>query len=159
MHTARHPKGKLTHSALAIAANDLPAARQLNQCAAITSHHYCSRCRCFHKDTHFRTDIDSPDWEPKDVSVLQKAAEAWQMAATVDEQTKLFQANGIHWTELWHFPYWDPTQMLVVNSMHCLLEGLAQYQFKEVLGLTDIATKVPLEPVASFQFKFAKPDD
>ncbi|KDR78693.1 hypothetical protein GALMADRAFT_18818, partial [Galerina marginata CBS 339.88] len=132
--TAQHPEGLIATWAMAAAVNDLPAARQFSQCAGHSSHHYCSRCSCYGKDKHHRVDVEHKDWEPKDVDDLRQKAEAWRTAPTRKIQEDLFSKNGLRWTELWRLPYWDPTKMLVVDSMHCLLEGLAQYHFRYVLG-------------------------
>jgi hypothetical protein len=156
--TARHSKGRTSRSAAAIFVNDLPAARQVNQSAAHTSHHYCTRCHCYHKETLCRTDITSPDWQPKDVDDLRAQAEAWRTAQTIKDQENLFKMNGLRWSELWRLPYWDPPHMLAVDSMHCLLEGLVQYHFREVLGLTETAANARLEIIKPFEFKFALPD-
>jgi hypothetical protein len=157
--TARHSKGRTSRSAAAIFVNDLPAARQVNQSAAHSSHHYCTRCHCYHRDTLCRTDITSPDWQPKNVDDLRAEAEAWRTAETIKDQEKLFKANGLRWSELWRLPYWDPPRMLAVDSMHCLLEGLVQYHFREVLGLTETAAKVRPQIIKPFEFNFALPDD
>jgi len=60
---------------------------------------------------------------------------------TRKEQDNLFMMHGIHWSGLWHLPYWDPPRMLVVDLMHCLLEGLSQFHFQEVLKLTNAAVE------------------
>jgi len=127
IHTANHHDGRDTHSVVANAVCDLPAARKVNQSANHSSHFYCSHCDCFHKSTCGQTDFES--WHLQDCRVLHTHAEIWKNAATRKEQENIFTMHGIHWSELWHLPYWDPPRMLVVDSMHCLLEGLAQFHF------------------------------
>ena len=70
------------------------------------------------------------------------------------EQEAVHINHGIRWSVLWELPYWDPTRQLVVDSMHCLLEGLVQHHSREVLGLTDAAAAAPtpLEPAFSHDF-------
>ena len=51
--------------------------------------------------------------------------------------------------------------MLVVDPMHCLLEGLAQHHFRVVLGLCESAAAAPKsveDMVPPFQFQFSLPD-
>lgn len=157
--TAKHSTGRNTRSAIAIAVNDLPAARKVNQCAHHTSHHYCTRCNCFHLNTVGRTDTDADAWKPKICTSLRQQAEAWKTATELAAQEKIFKEYGVRWTELWRLPYWDPTQMLVVDSMHCLLEGLAQFHFREVLKLTDTSAKEK-DPIGNaFSFAFPFPDN
>src|ERR1700688_5065749 len=81
----------------------------------------------------------------------------WKAATTRDEQAKLFSKNGIRWTELWRLPYWNPTRMLVVDPMHCLLEGLAQFHFRNVLKLTTTDAEVKPAPVVAFEYVFPSP--
>ncbi|KAE9403270.1 hypothetical protein BT96DRAFT_756155, partial [Gymnopus androsaceus JB14] len=48
-------------------------------------------------------------------------------ADTLSEWKKIFKEHGVHWSSMWLLPYWDPTCMLVVYSMHCILKGLIHY--------------------------------
>jgi len=68
-------------------------------------------------------------WCLQDRSLLRKNAKAWKNVSTRKEQDDLFAAHGICWSELWRLPYWDPPRMLVVDLMHCLLEGLVKFHF------------------------------
>jgi len=47
--------------------------------------------------------------------------------------------------------------MLVVDSMHCLLEGLAQFHFQEVLKLTNAAAKYKPKVTNTFDYDFPSP--
>ena len=61
------------------------------------------------------------------------------------------------WTELWRLPYWNPPRMLVVDPMHCLLEGLAQFHFRKVLKLTTTDAEVKPAPAVAFEYVFPSP--
>lgn len=63
----------------------------------------------------------------------------------------------MRWTELWRLPYWNPTRMLVVDLMHCLLEGLAQFYFRKILKLTTNDTEAKPAPVVAFEYVFPSP--
>lgn len=52
------------------------------------------------------------------------------------EHEKLFKAHGVHYSELWHLSYWDPLWQLIVDLMHCILEGLVPYHICNLLSLT-----------------------
>ncbi|KAF8240954.1 hypothetical protein L208DRAFT_1143615, partial [Tricholoma matsutake] len=108
---------------------DLPGAWKVSQAAGISSHFYCTVCNCYHLTTLGRVDFDAADWTPKDTTELCCHAEEWKNVPTVKDQEKAFKLNGIQWSELWQLPYWNPPWQLVVDSMHCLLEGLAQFHF------------------------------
>ena len=41
----------------------------------------------------------------------------------------------VHWSELWWLPYWDPPHMLVIDTMHCMLEGLMHYHCHYILEI------------------------
>ncbi len=47
--------------------------------------------------------------------------------------------------------------MLVVDSMHCLLEGLSQFHFREVLKLTNAAAECKPKVVNAFTYDFPLP--
>jgi hypothetical protein len=47
--------------------------------------------------------------------------------------------------------------MLVVDSMHCLLEGLAQFQFREVLKLTNTVAETKPKILNAFEYDFPAP--
>ena len=157
--TARYAEGRVAKWALGPAVNDLPAARQFSQCAGHSSHHFCSRCSCYGRGTLHRVDVAHNDWMPKNAEDLRRKAEAWRTAPTHKDQENLFSTNGLRWTELWRLPYWDPAMMLVVDPMHCLLEGLAQHHFRVVLGLSESAAAKPMEDIVlPFQFQFPLPN-
>ena len=153
--TALHPTGRVTNCAIAAAVCDLPAARQAAQMASHNSHFYCSVCSCHHKSTIMRTDIQ--EWQPRDVNELCMHAEMWRDAETVDAQEECFSTYGVRWSELWRLPYWDPTRQLVVDYMHCLLEGLVQAHVREVLGLTTAVASQKETVIPAFHHKFMTP--
>ena len=155
--TPKHLGGRNTCSAIALSVNDLPAACQAAALASYSSHFYCSRCECYHVSTRGRTDVDS--WKTRDPAKMRRQAEAWRDATTSVEQTKLFQSNGVRWSELWRLPYWDPTQQLVVDTMHCILEGLAKYHSQHVLGLTSAGAAAKLDVPPPFSHPFHPPPD
>ena len=47
--------------------------------------------------------------------------------------------------------------MLVVDPMHCLLKGLAQFHFRNVLKLTTTNAEVKPTPVVAFESVFPSP--
>lgn len=71
--TAYYPTSQLTHSAVPLIVCDLPAACHLSSLAGVSSHFYCSACKCYHKSTYGRVDYEN--WEPHDSNELQRYAE------------------------------------------------------------------------------------
>lgn len=129
----------VTRSAMACIICDLPAAQKTAQLAAATSYFYYSACHCFHLNTLGRTDVHHPDWAFRDKDTLHQHAELYIEACSSAEHHWLFIKYGVQWSSLWQLPYWDPPWQLVVDVMHCLLEGLAQAHFREYLGFTMVA--------------------
>lgn len=157
--TANYPEGRMTRSAAILGVCDLPAARKVSQLAGHSSNHYCSRCSCHHLSTVNRTDIDSFDWLPKDREEVLEQAQKWKTAASAKEQEKYFTRYGVRWSELWRLPYWEPSRTLAVDVMHCGFEGCAQYQFRDVLGLTQSKAEEKSVVASSFDFDFKLPDE
>ncbi|KAG2341498.1 hypothetical protein BDR05DRAFT_976867 [Suillus weaverae] len=149
-HTALQAHGRVTRSAIACLVCDLPAARKATQLAGPTSHFYCTACHCFHKSTCGRTDVHSTDWVLRDKNEMCRLAELWKNASTSAERNKL--------------SYWDPSHQVVVDTMHCLLEGLAHDHFQEFLGLTADLAQRKTDSLPAFHHPFPdvnlhKPED
>ena len=157
--TANHPAGKDTQSAIALGLGDLPAARHLSALAGHSSHNYCTRCKCFHQNTLCRVNVHHPDWIPKDPNVQCRKAEGWKNAQIRIGQEKLFAVHGVRWSELWRLPYWDPAQMLIVDTMPYLLEGLAHYHFCNLLALTSVSANEKTPDIHAFSFDLPLPND
>jgi hypothetical protein len=147
--TGKSPSGRDVDLAIIISVNDLPAARKASGSAGVGSNHYCTVCNCFGIQTSDRTDCDHPDWSRRDIDVLRKQAYAWKNAQTQAERDKIFKEHGVRWSEFWRLPYWDPTRMLVIDGMHCVLGGLAHYHCHKVLHIdAEKAKKKERGPVA-----------
>ncbi|KAG1740903.1 hypothetical protein EDB19DRAFT_1908216 [Suillus lakei] len=71
------------------------------------------------------------------------------------ERETLFKAHGVRYSELWHLPYWDPSWQLVVDLMHCLLEGLVPHHTHNLLGLTSGSTASASAPL-TFSYDFGE---
>ena len=85
-------------------------------------------------------------------------AEQWKNATTTAEQENIFKAHGTRWSELWRLPYWDPSCQLIVDSMHCIFEGLIQHHFRDVLSLLPGEPKSRTGVIPAFTYKFIEPD-
>jgi hypothetical protein len=151
------PRGRDTRSAIAAVVCDLPGARKTSALASHNSYWYCSVCSCCHLST--RGCVNYQDWKLRNCNELRAAAEAWRNAATPIQQTKLFQANGVRWSELWRLPYWDPTRQLVVDPMHCLLLRLADHHVRDLLQLTSAAAMSADRALPAFRHEFELPEE
>ncbi|KIM52099.1 hypothetical protein SCLCIDRAFT_88235, partial [Scleroderma citrinum Foug A] len=131
LRTANHPGGRVTQSAIVLAVCDLPAVCHLAALAGTGSHFFCSACNCYHRANYGRTNFEK--WMSRDKDKLCQYAEQWRDAPTAAECERLFKAHGVRYSELWQLPYWDPSHQLVVDSMHCILEGLVQHHVHNLL--------------------------
>lgn len=138
--------GERVDIALLLSINDLPAARKVSGTAGVAAHIYCTVCNCRNRDTMYRTDFET--WTTRDVRSMRQHAEAWRDAETLAEREQIEKEHGVRWSEFWKLPYWDPTQMLVVDSMHCVLEGLVHYHCRYVLRLDSAEAKLTTQKAA-----------
>lgn len=169
--TASSPEGRVARTALAISANDLIAARKASGSSASTSHIFCPRCKvwetgeghgnlpCNWKDQYGRTDFNHPDWKPRDLDELRKLAEMVRDSTSYDKREEILMKYGLRWSEYWILPYWDPTRQLIVDGMHCLLEGLVKDHIRTALQLSFDTAAEPEGVPAAFEYDWPKLDD
>ncbi|HEV7736335.1 MAG TPA: hypothetical protein VGO47_03045 [Chlamydiales bacterium] len=74
-----------------------------------------------------------------------KQANQWQTCINEAERKSTFEKHGVRWTPLLRLPYWDPTQFVVVDSMHNLFLGLFKNHVMSILGI-DITLGTHEEP-------------
>lgn len=151
--------GRDVDVAFVLAVNDLPAARKIAGMAGHQSHFFCSVCNCKGIPTMYRTDFGHPDWQPRDPRLLREQAEAWRDATTLKERQEIYIKYGVRWSELWRLPYWNPSRMLVIDSMHCIFEGLAHYHNRYVLELDDEIARAVEKPEQAFNYTWLPYDD
>jgi hypothetical protein len=144
--------GRIVDIAFVLSVSDLPAARQLAGAAHHNAHIFCTCCECRGRDNVYRTDFEN--WKRRDPAELRRQAEAWRDAETLAEREMLYQQNGVRWSELWRLPYWDPTRMLAVDTMHCVLEGLVQYHCRRVLRLNIDDAELSEKSPAAYEYDF-----
>jgi hypothetical protein len=150
--TALHPNGRTTRSAIVAAVNDLPGARKVSAFAGIGSHFYCTVCECYDKTTLGRHDHNK--WKKHDNAEMRRHAERWKNASSSAERETIFQKHGIRWSEMWRIPYWDPSRQLVIDMMHCILEGLVEDHVRDNLALTTASAKARPQLLPAFTQNF-----
>ncbi|KAF5351480.1 hypothetical protein D9757_012880 [Collybiopsis confluens] len=138
--TADSKTGAVVEAAVLISLNDLPAARKVAGLQGHMSAFICSVCDIYGKDHIFNTDYEH--WTRRDVAELRKWAWAYRNAKTLSERQHIFNTYGVRWSSFWLLEYWDPTRMLVIDAMHCILEGLVHYHCRHVLRLDASAAKL-----------------
>ncbi|THU90390.1 hypothetical protein K435DRAFT_624220, partial [Dendrothele bispora CBS 962.96] len=100
--------------------------------------------------------INRSIWGRRDVNELRRLAEQYRDAQTLPQRRSLFKQHGVRWSSFWILEYWDPTKMLVIDVMHCILEGLVHYHCRHVLRLDASALKTMVDS-EDFQFAYDWP--
>jgi Transposase family tnp2 len=136
--TTKHTAGRLSRSVIAVAVNDLPAARKLAGRAGPTANQMCGLCWLMKSDI---ADFDWEKWRRRTFEEHKAAAEQWKNAETKVERDKIFKQHGVRWSELLRLPYWDPTRFIVIDGMHNLFLGLVQYHFRSLIVIDKQASK------------------
>ena len=140
-HTAEKRDNPTTfRSAILLSVNDLPAARKLAglQGTALLKF-ICSICPLAGKQSIFRCDHEA--WGRRDCREMKEMAFKWKESRSHRERVQISQTYGVEWSSLWLLDYWDPTRMLVIDSMHCVLEGVVHYHCRHLLRLSVSARK------------------
>lgn len=125
--------GAVVEAAIVLSVNDLPAARKVAGFHGHMSGFLCSVCKLRGRTHIFNT--DHGQWTPWNVDELRHWATAYKDARTLDERKNIFNEHGVRWSSFWLLDYWNPTRMLVIDAMHCILEGLVHYHCRHVLRL------------------------
>lgn len=82
-----------------------------------------------------------------------------QKNATMSKEWEyIFDLYDIHWSELWWLSYWDPSSQLVINTMHCLLEGLVANHVRNLLKLTSVKAVSKPKHTPAFHYNFQTVD-
>ena len=80
---------------------------------------------------------DCEVWKAHDIQAMHAATEEWHDVTSTVEQLQIFKGHGVQWLVLWHLPYWDSNQQLIVDSMHCLLKGLVKFHCLRTLQIQE----------------------
>lgn len=135
--TPLHPQGVRVRCAMVPVVCDLPAAHQIAGASLHTSGKPCLQCNISSSDMQ---NLDYHTWPFYDGETLKTLGRQWRDAATKELQVELLKKHGVRWSEFFRLPYWDPSQHVVVDSMHAFYLGLFQRHCREVWGL-DISAK------------------
>lgn len=153
--TALHLEGRVARAAIICEVCDLPGARHLGGLAPCNSHKFCSVCQL--SGLQNLGNCEKEKWQHRDATEIRRLATAWRDAPTLEAQNEIYKTHGVRWSELYRLPYYDPTRQLIVDSMHCILEGLIKEHFRMVLKLTTTDAKAKADTVPAFSHSFTYP--
>ena len=131
--TAVSESGAVVEVGILLSVNDLPAAHKIAGFPGVASNFICTVCQLRGKTGVFNT--NHAQWIPRNKDELHHWSTAYRDAQTLDARTDIFERYGVRWSSFWLLDYWDPTRMLVIDAMHCVLEGIVHYHCRHVLRL------------------------
>jgi hypothetical protein len=77
-------------------------------------------------------------WTSRPVRYMKMQSLSWKTVGTAVRQKSIWNIFGIRDSDLWRLPpTWDPVKQLVFDPMHCFLEGVVQFHFREVLHISE----------------------
>lgn len=146
--THEFPQGRIVRAVLGPLLCDLIAARQVAGHASHSSKNdLCTVCYA-----------STMNWERLNLPAFRtgkeqrEAAERWKNARSAEERDALFASAGVRYSELLRLPYWDPTKMVVVDSLHQLLLGIIQRFCRDVWGMNSSNPDTEgMEPIPSIR--------
>jgi len=150
--TANSELGVVVEAGIFLSVNDLPAARKAAGFMGTMSNFICTVCNLH--GTHHIFSCDHKNWPRRDISELRRWSEAYRDARTHSKRTAIVKNHGVRWSSFWLLEYWDPTRMLVIDAMHCILEGVVHYHCRHVLRLDASATQISAD---GFKYAFDWP--
>ncbi|KAH9814553.1 hypothetical protein DFH28DRAFT_894310 [Melampsora americana] len=96
--------------------------------------------RCTRKETEPSDNnhsLDYQTWTLRSHADHTRQANAWKDARTHNARKAVFDTCGVRWSCLNELQYWDPTKMVVVDTMHCI-SGILEYHFRRVWNLDEL---------------------
>ncbi len=151
--------GRLVRCAIVAVVCDLLAAKKIGGFAPCNQRNFCHICtnqlwsevpddsedrkrrhgrqrgrKCFKKIRVGYEDINMKSWTRRTNDKVRTEAARHRDADSPEQARAYYDASGIRWSELLRLPYFDPSRMIVVDSMHNLFLGLLKEHFRSILG-------------------------
>ncbi|KAJ3765622.1 hypothetical protein FB446DRAFT_654975 [Lentinula raphanica] len=160
-HQTRHaatPYSRTFRTAIAPMVMDTKEAKPVGGFMDITSHTYCSKCKCWHIMHIGRTDCEN--WTPADDTFFRGGASKWRDSQKNRERSAIEYQFGTRWSALWLLPYWRPSRQIVVDPMHTFFLIVTGRYYRDILGLDNpdskIQSKKPHHSIC-FHYPFTPP--
>ncbi|GBB90179.1 hypothetical protein RclHR1_17060003 [Rhizophagus clarus] len=135
--TKKCPNGKKIRLAVICCSNDIPAARKLcGHISALVGCHRCYKIATSKEEgqrLNFRSFDDMENWfTTRDVKEHKRNAAIWKQQNTEEDRRRHVSETYVRWSEMLRLPYHDPIRHLVVDPMHNLFLGIAQWIIKKL---------------------------
>jgi len=138
--TPSSPEGRLFRSVLLTLVSDLPAARKAAGLASHSAYFFCGSCVISKNNIH---SLDHEGWQIREGETQRAWAQEWLEIGTKTARARKLRATGVRWSVLNNLPYWDPVEMVVLDTMH-LLSGLLSFHGRRVLEFSDEPEQKPI---------------
>jgi len=162
--SSKFPNGKKIRVAVICCSNDIPAARKL--CGHISAIAACHRChkRANSDDGGDKSNYggfeDMESWfRMRDPDEHRKNALDWLHCRTENERKRHVSTTLARWSEMLRLPYHDPIKHLIVDPMHCLFLGIAQWIVKRLWIDNSKITSQQLEKMEKMASQIKLPSD
>ncbi|KIK55731.1 hypothetical protein GYMLUDRAFT_248341, partial [Collybiopsis luxurians FD-317 M1] len=136
---------------------DLKAARPVSGLLDMTSHHICSTCNIFHKDSLLRTDYEN--WSPANDKFLREGMQKWREAQTDKEREIVENYYGTRCSAMEILEYFKFSLQVISDPMHAFYHRIVHTYFRNALRLTTLSPNIP-SPYPSniaFYYDFSHP--
>ncbi|KAI5891921.1 uncharacterized protein SCHCODRAFT_02503420 [Schizophyllum commune H4-8] len=117
---------------LAVLIADFKASRPCAGLLDVTSHSFCSFCKCWIQAWLGR--LDHRSWQAVDDNVTRVGAHTWKHASR-KERKAVEEKYAARDSAFWDLGYWRPSIQVAVDPMHTWFLGILQRFFREALRL------------------------
>ena len=122
---------KRVRAAIICCACDIPAARKLcDYILACITYHRCEKVANLdvRNQPNFGGFNDIDQWfVRRDVDEIRNNANLWKECNSENVRKSHVSNTLVRWSEIYRLPYFNPTQFLIIDSMHCLFLGIAKW--------------------------------
>ena len=153
---------KVIRVALLCVACDTPAARKVSGFLSHSANLGCQRCYCEFSEgglARNRSNFDRNTWErrtnAKHREDVKKLFSYTTKTSRAEQELKL----GCRFSALLNLPYFDPVRMTIIDGMHNIFLGSANYFIRKILIATDILDKQKLQLVHNRMKRLQLPCD
>ncbi|KAJ7175585.1 hypothetical protein C8R46DRAFT_1160842 [Mycena filopes] len=98
-------------------------------------------------------DFNTGRWQRRTATECRIWMEKYRTAPTAAQAQRYFDQTGLRWTEFLRLPYFDVSQMVVVDCMHNLFLGLLREHFRSILGFRASATNLSRQPAIELEIQ------
>ncbi|KEP48257.1 transposase family Tnp2 protein [Rhizoctonia solani 123E] len=113
--THKYPNGRRVRAAIAIKSMDTPAARGAGGFATHSHTRFCHACNA----TLDKIDCTClQHFQLRNNESHRAQVSHWGNAKSIKDQKKIYDLYGVRWVDWLKFPWWNPTDVIVVGPMH-----------------------------------------